>query len=426
MRTIFCLSVQGTVLLLFSVFIFIIGIVRIDLSALLWASAFFLITAYTLCGNNLLRIVITRYLDRQPDCVNIKLPNHGIYPNQTARASLKLKLPRFVLPGFVTRLWLKLVWQDHAYCKIEAVLSGGESSQVIEFSAPRRGEYKTETVHILVKDYLGLTRSSITLPVKEQVKVYPSLSPASRQPLKFEVTGVNIEYSPRKKTSDELLETRKYYPGDDVRRINWKTFARLRELFLRIGEDTTQPEAKLLCIIDPTRSPLVPAAVCHDYLDLLVREAGSLLVSLIGQGIETWLMLPGYEKAKALTAEKRELLLDSLARIRWQEHYRAMTLPPYKNLHALVFSSPGSPGLEPLAAQLKKRGLKISLFFPTFQATQSPPSGLTVKDILFYKKSKKHPRVTDTFDPRLFSHILSQETAKYRKAPWRMDHVYRI
>jgi len=423
---IFCFSIQGLVFFLFSVFILAAGILRIDLAALLWASGFFLITGYALCGNNLLRIIIKRYLARQPDCINIKLPDRGIYPEQEAQAYLKLKLPSFILPGFITRFLLKLVWQDHALCKIETALSTGESTRVLPFTARIRGEYHTQTAQILIKDFLGLTKSVINLPIKEQLKVYPILSSSSQKPLKLEVEGADIEYAPRKKRNEELLEIRKYYPGDDVRRINWKTFARFRELFLRIGEETTLPEAKLLFIIDPTHSLLVPAAVRYDYIDILVRQAGSLLLSLLNQEVETWLLVPGYKKAKTISAEKRDLLLSHLARIWWQNEYHTLPLPPYKNLHALVLSSPGSLGLEPLIKQLKKSGLKLSLFFPSWQEDKTPLSHLTVKDILFLSDRKKHSHAAGNLDPDWFLKIFRSEADKFRKRPWRINHVYQV
>jgi uncharacterized protein (DUF58 family) len=423
---IFCFSMQGAVFFLFSVFILAAGILRVDLAALLWASGFFLISGYTWLGNNLLRIIIKRYLARQPDCINIKLPDHGIYPGEDAQAYLKLKLPSFILPGFLTRFLLKLVWQDHASCNIETMLSTGETSRIITFTASLRGEYNTRNCSILIKDYLGLTKSMINLPIKEQLNVYPVLISSSRTPLKLEVSGADIEYSPRKKTSEELLEIRKYFPGDDVRKINWKAYARLRELFLRIGEETTLPEVKLLFIIDPTHSPFVPAAVRHSYMDILVKQAGSLLLSLLNRGVDAWLLVPGYKKAKSLNIEKQEQLLQSLARIWWQTTYRTTPLPPYKNLHTLVFSSPGSLGLEPLVKQLKKSGLTLSLFFPSWQQAKLSAPELTLKHILFLSDRSKQRRLPENLDKDWFLKLYSSEAAKFRSAPWRIHHVYQV
>ncbi|MBN1799676.1 MAG: DUF58 domain-containing protein [Spirochaetales bacterium] len=425
-RNIFCFSIQGTVFFLFSVFVLAAGILRVDLAALLWASGFFLVTGYTWLGNNLLRIIIKRYLARQPDCINIKLPDHGIYPGEDAQAYLTLKLPSFMLPGFLTRFSLKMVWQDYASCNIETMLSAGETSRIITFAASLRGEYNTGACYILIKDYLGLTKSVINLPLKVQLNVYPVLISSSHTPLKLEVSGADIEYSPRKKTSEELLEIRKYYPGDDVRKINWKAYARLSELFLRIGEETTLPEAKLLFIIDPTHSPFVPDAVRNAYLDILVEHAGSLLLSLLNRGVDIWLLVPGYKKAEALSAEKRELLLNRLSRIRWQKTYHTIPLPPYKNLYAFVFSSPGSLGLEPLVRQLKKTGLKLSLFFPSWQQAQPAVPELTLKHLLFLSDRSKHRQLSVNFDQDWFFKLYRTEAGKFRGAPWRINHVYQV
>lgn len=50
----------------------------------------------------------------------------------------------------------------------------------------------------------------------------------------------------------EFADHRKYVPGDDVRRIDWKAFARHRQLFLKIYEE--EREVQIYVLLDVSRS----------------------------------------------------------------------------------------------------------------------------------------------------------------------------
>jgi uncharacterized protein (DUF58 family) len=383
LRNIFCFTPRGVLFLAFSSAVFVNGLLRADLASLLWASGFLLICAYSLAANNLLRIVSRRYLCARADSYNLALPARGVFPGRPARASLTLKLPRPTLPGFSADFFLRLTWQDAGSCELRRALPPGESAHELRFIPPARGEYAGRFSLVTISDLPGLTRSMITLPHTERLTVYPVLTPGRTGDLKLEVEGADIQYAPRKKQSDDLLEARKYYPGDDVRRINWKMFARFRELYLRIGEETSLPRAKLLCIIDPTTSALVPGFMSHAYLDRLVERAGSLLLSLLHGGIDLWLWTPELAAPKSLDPRKPEILFDSLVRIWWQPGFQVPSLPARRNLHALVFSCPGSFGLEPLLQHLRRAGLKTSLFFPLWRQEAYQRPRLTLRRLLF-------------------------------------------
>jgi hypothetical protein len=422
----FCFTKAGLIFSLFSLSILFTGILRTDLTSLLWASGFLLISCYTLLGNIFLRLAIKRYLASQPDSFNLKLPDRGVFPCQVAQAYLKIMLPAFILPGFITRFFMRLAWQTHVQCILQIALTSGENSGLIPFTPMARGEYCAPNAQIFIRDFIGFTNSSFSLASKARLTVYPLLKASPGKHPKFEVDGARFEYAPRKKRSDELLEIRKYYPGDDVRKINWKIFARFRELYLRIGEDTSLPEAKLLFIIDPTRSSLVPPASSPDYLDLVVERAGSFLLSLLEQGVEVWLSLPGYAKPEILSIERREILLNRLAQIWWQKEYRPVPLPAYKNLHVLIFAAPGSLGLESLVLSLKKTGLKTSLFFPSCPAEKNVISRASLKNAFFVPRQKDKTKHVPPWDADTFLSALQAEVQKYRKNPWRIDFVNQV
>ena len=150
--------------------------------------------------------------------------------------------------------------------------------------------------------------------------------------------------SRRRRRSEELLEARKYYPGDDVRRLNWKVFAHMDELFLRIGEEVPPPESRILFILDTTSNPRVPRAVEADYLDSLVESCASMMVHLASRGLEVAFSRTGVRECRSFGEGSRAALLSALAAAWWTTDAWAPELPA-KALQAVVFTSPGSPGL---------------------------------------------------------------------------------
>jgi hypothetical protein len=79
--------------------------------------------------------------------------------------------------------------------------------------------------------------------------------------------------------NEELIETRPYHPGDDIRRINWNAFAHSGELFLRIGEETPPPAWAVRLMVD-TRG-----ASDADRLDTLLAAALGVAEGLATSGV---------------------------------------------------------------------------------------------------------------------------------------------
>jgi hypothetical protein len=170
--------------------------------------------------------------------------------------------------------------------------------------------------------------------------------------------------SRRRRRSEELLEARKYYPGDDVRRLNWKVFAHLNELFLRTGEEVPPPEARLLFVLDSTANRLVPRAGAADYLDALVSSCISVMDGLLDAQRETMLSVPG--RRECVSFGSRAALLTYAAGVSWTGEPWAPDLPA-RPVHVAVFSSPGSPGLSHIMTRIRSAGWSASLFIKSLE-----------------------------------------------------------
>jgi uncharacterized protein (DUF58 family) len=259
-----------------------------ELAALLWGSAFTLLALYCLAASRITLWILRRYFTKVPDPVDFTLPTDGVFPQSSARAEVKADIPRRTTPGMKIGFEISLIWLGRESLLLRTDLVGGRNRKTIDFSPPYRGSYLGREAHITVRDLLGFTRSFVLIALTERLRVYPSVQPEqSRRPPSQE-GGEEEKKKRRRRRSEELLEIRKYFPGDDIRKVHWKVFAHTSELFLRIGEETPPPESRFLVILDAAPSPAVPDRVAADYLDGLVERCAAAVLEMVGRGFQVF------------------------------------------------------------------------------------------------------------------------------------------
>jgi hypothetical protein len=104
---------------------------------------------------------------------------------------------------------------------------------------------------------------------------------------------------------------------------------------------------------------------------------------LLGRGTEILFWSPGSPASRAFTSESRPELLALLSEVWWAEPGWRVELPGRPRMHAVVFSTPGSPSLARLMAEIGRRGWRASLVLPDIDAPERAPAGLRVRDLLF-------------------------------------------
>ncbi len=97
----------------------------------------------------------------------------------------------------------------------------------------RHGRFNLKNFNFIFRDIFGLTKYSLTSDFESLLIVYPYFSKAEKIPFFLDKGGEEVIQSVVKVNSTDFFENRKYYPGDDTRRINWKIFARSGELHIR-------------------------------------------------------------------------------------------------------------------------------------------------------------------------------------------------
>lgn len=105
---------------------------------------------------------------------------------------------------------------------------GGEAEVAFEFVPRRRGVLRFTGLTMGCPDPFGLCRSLATIPLPQTVLILPKRHPLASLPLpgttKYQQGGVALAASVGE--SEEFVALRDYRPGDPLRRIHWKSWAR--------------------------------------------------------------------------------------------------------------------------------------------------------------------------------------------------------
>jgi uncharacterized protein (DUF58 family) len=422
-RAVFPFTIRGLVIFLLAAGLLCLGIMRADLAGLFWGSSFMLFTLYALGAGHLFRFAVHRR--KTADSARFSLPAAGVFPGEEIEAVVTLRLPRFLPPGFSAHLSLPLSCNERRIKDISLRVTPGASQARLGFTAVHRGVYEGGSAILEAHDVLGLTAHCISFPRQERLTVFPSLLPARELPGLAEQKDGAVAESPRRRRSEELLEARKYYPGDDVRRLNWKVFAHMDELFLRIGEEVPPPEPQILFILDTTANPLVPPAVSSDYLDRLVQSCASLMEHLAARGRDVTFSTPGERECSTWGETSRGPMLAALAGANWTTARWAPELPG-GGLHAVVFSSPGSPGLSRIMSTVQTRGWSVGLFLQDMEPGGRAPRPRVRDFLLLPAEPQRKAAGPRKRERSRFSDALSRDLALYRGAARRVGHAAEI
>lgn len=111
----------------------------------------------------------------------------------------------------------------------------------------RRGWYTLGPLQIEMGDVLGMLRSRMTVPASN-VTIYPEVLPLTELGL-----PADLSFGPLRPVGARMISedparpagVRAYVPGDDVRRLDWKSSARQQSLLVRRADPTIAPETTI-------------------------------------------------------------------------------------------------------------------------------------------------------------------------------------
>src|SRR4051794_10613403 len=157
-----------------------------------------------------------------------------------------------------------------------AVLEGGEEVEhTSDLTCRRRGVYEIGPLIARFGDPFGLTRREMALVEPVEVLVHPAIEDVTDRPLTrmFEDPPFRPPVSRPWPSGFEFYGMRQYSPGDDVRRVVWRAFARTGQLLVREAEQGIVDKVTIL--LDQDVSYHAKGEVSGSF-EAAVRVAGSV------------------------------------------------------------------------------------------------------------------------------------------------------
>ncbi|MDR2895477.1 MAG: DUF58 domain-containing protein [Propionibacteriaceae bacterium] len=217
--------------------------------------------------------------------------------------------------------------------------AAGRSSLSYQVWPPHRGDWPLGPVTAPVVSALGLWWATLVGHSVDQLRVWPALRQLS-------LPGRGV--SPARSGALALVEQRAdnallrpYVPGDDLRRIHWRSSARLGQWMTRAEEGSSARRAWIGLRVE-SNSDLVAR-------EAAVSLAATLLVSWSDQGY-----VPSLSVGGQLLTDDYEALLGHLATISSQELARPLVTGRAADLSGLVLA--GRPDWSVMAADPVTRG----------------------------------------------------------------------
>ena len=168
--------------------------------------------------------------------------------------------------GFARRsVWfVPLLTVEHAWETPDAeVRTAREDGKLVEWVRPRRRALVTDVVRrFTVRDAWGLAHVSFTRREPRNVRIVPAIGALRNVPVVRALAGGDDFYDPLGAPQGDRADMRAYGPGDPVRLILWKVYAKSRSLVVRTPERARSPTHKTVAYIvaGPGDEPAAGAA----------------------------------------------------------------------------------------------------------------------------------------------------------------------
>lgn len=165
-----------------------------------------------------------------------------------------------------------------------ATLHAGEDIQhSYRLFCKRRGVYKLGPLVVRWGDPIGLTQREQVLVPEFELLVHPNIEHVSSRPLTrhFEDPPIRPPFSKPWPSGLEFYGMREYQPGDDMRRIVWRAFARTGKMMVREAEQGITDQ---ITVILDTHKATHSREEQSESFEAGVRTAASLAVRHLHEG----------------------------------------------------------------------------------------------------------------------------------------------
>jgi hypothetical protein len=234
----------------------------------------------------------------------------------------------------------------------------------------RRGVWNSPELAVSLRDPLGLARAEFVFAVIDSFTVPAAVRDFSLETL-LGAGGLADSGSQPSRRDDELWDSRKYAPGDDARKVNWKQFGHTGELFIRIGDHLPPPQSQVSLYFDPClpNGARLPEAIAA--MEGLVESAQAICLRFFAEGVslalESGLASPVFVSASEDDAESgRKGIQRFFASLNLRERDANISAQPLApNSRRYVFAFPAAQSVNQLVERIAAQGrCQISLIYP--------------------------------------------------------------
>ncbi len=254
----------------------------------------------------------------------------------------------------------------------------------------RRGRYPIGPLSVRLADPFGFCEILRTFAATAKVSVLPAVAPLRLNRLGGQ-WSLGGESRQRGITTggEQDVTTRPYRPGDDRRRVHWRTTARTGELSVRREEQPWQSRATV--VLD-TRAPAHSPGGTSESFEFAVSAAASISAAMIGGGyglrlIDDLAAVLAESYSSSSSVEAGFGVMDALADV--DRRANATLLPlatrlggdtgdPDSVIAVLATVSPGDVGALIRAASRSTRCLCLLVDAPAWERRIGPPSEAAV------------------------------------------------
>ncbi len=218
------------------------------------------------------------------------------------------------LSGFVLEERVPESLGTPARVAVESVEVGESIGYTYKLTCRRRGVYQLGPLVAKWGDPFGLTQREKVLAEPFEMLVHPSVEMVQDRPLTrlFEDPPIRPPVSKPWPSGLEFYGMRKYEPGDDLRRIVWRAFARTGQLMVREAEQGITD--KITILIDNNRRSHTRSEPSESF-ETACRVAASLGARHLREGYSVTLEFNDRRALPPLRGGNSQMrLLDALAR----------------------------------------------------------------------------------------------------------------
>ena len=204
-----------------------------------------------------------------------------------------------------------------------------------------RGRYRLGPLRLRLADPFGLVELTRSFSATDRLTVVPAVHPLPNVRLggAWESGGESVSRSVAIRGDDDAA-TREYRNGDDLRKVHWRSTARVGKLMVRREERPWQSRATLLL---DTRNGAHRGDGPGSSLEWAISAVASVGVHAARRGFSVHLLTDGGLAAGGAEVTEEGLLLDQLADVRASQN---------RGLEAVVAPLRGGEGLGTLVAVL--------------------------------------------------------------------------